>query len=111
MPYTAEFLLSAEAAEMRAKRASGYPIPGIVAGNLERLSHVVWLETSSFQFQEFDAESELHALSVARNMVDNGWAMSASVRPVNPDGSLGNLVDIIGPEPSEEFWSEYEDAR
>ena len=86
MAHTISFLLSSDAASMRRHRVySGENVSAFV----------VHCEVSSGEFQELDAESLENGHTIASVWCKNGMAISAAVRRVWPDGSLGPVIGRI----------------
>jgi hypothetical protein len=56
---------------------------------------IVHCEVSCYAFVELDADDPDHARAIAKTWVKNGTAISAAVRRVFPDGTLGKIIGPI----------------
>ena len=83
------WLLSGEATTQRLKRQAG------------EYTHVVHVEMSGNRMEEFDAINSRHAKQIMKKWLTNHRALSAAIRVVQADGSLG--------EPCIYDWSDFSD--
>lgn len=90
--YTFEQIFGAEFAALRAKRHRSHASPAEAAAGAGHLGFVVVLEMGANEYQELDADSELHADNLANNWSVNGNIRSASVQRVAADGSVRCLT-------------------
>jgi len=83
-----QWLLSAEATELRAKRLAGVSDSYVV--------HVEKHNKNEWRFEELDADSKRHAHDLAESWLTNHGAISVGIRTVASNGSLGEplILDL-----------------
>jgi hypothetical protein len=89
--YTFSDIFGAEFAALRAKRHRRFATWAEAQAGAGHLGFVVVLEVRTGAYQELDADSEEHAMNLARNWTLNGGIQSASVQRVAEDGSIRSL--------------------
>lgn len=94
MAHSLSFLLSSEAASAR-----------MIERKPTYVCHMEVDTMSDACMVELDADSFIHARTLAQNWLTHGSAISAGIRKVNTDGSLG-AADIFDPSDFEDDLAE-----
>jgi hypothetical protein len=84
-----DFLLGYEAQTGRRARLAAYTSMNT------KMAFVVHVEVKSNEFVELDADSEQHAHDLMDSWIDTMGNMSAAMRRVFPNGSVGKVIGRI----------------
>jgi hypothetical protein len=88
MPHTQAFIFGDEACPLRLKRHVSFASPAEREAGAGHDGWVCVVEQGPDQYEEMDARSQEHAIRLACDSVDMGWARTASVQMVHADGSI-----------------------